>query len=476
MAQEAVLEEVLAFIEVVVNDMIREHGTPSTSVPRVMQWLDSTTLPGQFAGPHQDIPTNRAGVRNPPSATRPSSAAAETASGAANAWSSNIALPTQAGAAGPHRQQLRGPPQQQQQVSVDATPAPLQYVPPQVTADPASGARSHALEPETQGQSTPIAHPRPQAVQQPMGFPTVAASMPPTYATAGPTPMVPAFPYSTGAQMPYQPALPPPMYAPQMPPVGSSFMPPMHQSAWPVPSQAPWSIPPQTPWPMGHLGIPYGQPQPPMPMLPPQHMHPPQRTLPPQPMYQPQAPRPMMPIQIPTFNDILDVADLLTATTAAGTFPMPQPRTLAPPQDYLAPGHRQAGSSSNDRRTRRPSRDLTGWAQERRPDTPPGAPSWSNFSAQQARERALQYGGGNRNAAPTDHQTLPYRPGSDSMYLRGGGGPSVQLQNLTQQGAPAFPTMTDRANMPFAELARDTRPAQWGVAKIGNVSEIRERK
>ena len=194
-------------------------------------------------------------------------------------------------------------------------------------------------------------------------------------------------------------------------------------------------------------------------------------------MYQPQAPLlPMMPNQIPTFHDILDAVDLLTATTAPGTIPMPQPSTPAPPRDYLAPGHRQAGNSSNGRRTRPADPTVTGWAQDHRPETPPGAPSWSNFSAQQGRERALQYGGGSRNAAPTDHQTLPYRPGSDSMYLRGGGGPSVQLQNLTQQGAPAFPAMTDRANMPFAELARDTRPAQWGVAKIGNVSETRERK
>ena len=65
---------------------------------------------------------------------------------------------------------------------------------------------------------------------------------------------------------------------------------------------------------------------------------------------------------------------------------------------------------------------------------------------------------------------LPYRPGSDAMYPLPTAGSSVRLQHLTRDGQPTGEQAMRPENIPFAEVARNTTPAEWGVARIGNVS------
>ena len=69
--------------------------------------------------------------------------------------------------------------------------------------------------------------------------------------------------------------------------------------------------------------------------------------------------------------------------------------------------------------------------------------------------------------------TLPYRPGSDDMFPQAAAeGASVKLQELTRNGHPSLAMATSKEIAPFAETARNTKPAGWGVVKIGNVSEV----
>lgn len=67
---------------------------------------------------------------------------------------------------------------------------------------------------------------------------------------------------------------------------------------------------------------------------------------------------------------------------------------------------------------------------------------------------------------------LPYRPGSDDMYPahNQNAGSSVRKQELERSG-PSYEYASKPENCPFFEAARQARPAQWGVLKIGNVSE-----
>ena len=68
---------------------------------------------------------------------------------------------------------------------------------------------------------------------------------------------------------------------------------------------------------------------------------------------------------------------------------------------------------------------------------------------------------------------LPYRPGSDAMYPFTVGGSSIGLQDLTRHGTPSFSVLTNKAVIPFVESAKEMKPAEWGVVKIGNVSYTR---
>ena len=137
-------------------------------------------------------------------------------------------------------------------------------------------------------------------------------------------------------------------------------------------------------------------------------------------------------------------------------------------QALVAPERRQTSGSIYRSRVR--TFNVAEWAQDNRPPTPPGAPSWSAI-ARRATEGNNRVGERVNSAAPTpDLAVMPYRAGSDTMYPINSGGTSPQLQDLTRQGDPSFKTITDPDNIPFEETARDTKPAQWGVMKIGNVS------
>ena len=73
--------------------------------------------------------------------------------------------------------------------------------------------------------------------------------------------------------------------------------------------------------------------------------------------------------------------------------------------------------------------------------------------------------------------TLPYRPGSDDMFPQTAvEGASVRLQELTRNGQPSLAMALSREIAPFAETARNTKPAGWGVVKIGNVSKGSRRR
>ena len=67
--------------------------------------------------------------------------------------------------------------------------------------------------------------------------------------------------------------------------------------------------------------------------------------------------------------------------------------------------------------------------------------------------------------------SLPYRAGSDAMFPHSLGGASVRFQNLTRDIPPSLDTISAEENVPFALTARSTKPAEWGVLKIGNVSK-----
>ena len=67
---------------------------------------------------------------------------------------------------------------------------------------------------------------------------------------------------------------------------------------------------------------------------------------------------------------------------------------------------------------------------------------------------------------------LPYRPGSDAMYPQPTvNGMSVRLQQMQRAGEPDFPTLMSQQFLPFAENTRQTRPDEWGVMKMTNVSK-----
>ncbi|KAL8729117.1 MAG: hypothetical protein Q9166_004948 [cf. Caloplaca sp. 2 TL-2023] len=64
---------------------------------------------------------------------------------------------------------------------------------------------------------------------------------------------------------------------------------------------------------------------------------------------------------------------------------------------------------------------------------------------------------------------LPYRAGSDDMYPHGQQGGSVQYQELTRNGGPTYEAATRAEVLPFIENARNSKPAEWGVLRIGNI-------
>ncbi|KAL8859868.1 MAG: hypothetical protein Q9178_003701 [Gyalolechia marmorata] len=73
-----------------------------------------------------------------------------------------------------------------------------------------------------------------------------------------------------------------------------------------------------------------------------------------------------------------------------------------------------------------------------------------------------------RNVVP-EVALLPYRPGSDDMFPYGQQGGSVQFQELTRNGGPTYDSAIRPEILPFAENARRSKPAEWGVLRIGNI-------
>lgn len=70
-----------------------------------------------------------------------------------------------------------------------------------------------------------------------------------------------------------------------------------------------------------------------------------------------------------------------------------------------------------------------------------------------------------------DLPILHYRDSSDDMCPQSTKGvPSVAYQNLVRNLNNNHETIRATEHMPFAETARDTKPVEWGVLKIGNVS------
>ena len=82
-----------------------------------------------------------------------------------------------------------------------------------------------------------------------------------------------------------------------------------------------------------------------------------------------------------------------------------------------------------------------------------------------------QYRFGPQSTVKPALPTLPYRAGSDAMFPHTFGGASVRFQNITREVPPSLETVSAEENIPFVETARSTKPAEWGVLKIGNVSE-----
>ena len=124
----------------------------------------------------------------------------------------------------------------------------------------------------------------------------------------------------------------------------------------------------------------------------------------------------------------------------------------------------------NDRYVRPPATNRiaplfaqSGAWQTNQPRQTPGVvqhPEWQNRFASPA------------SAVSCDNRKLAYLEGSDEMYPQPplGGGASVRFQSLTRNQPPGLDVVTDEKNVPFLETARASKPAQWGVMKIGNVS------
>lgn len=56
------------------------------------------------------------------------------------------------------------------------------------------------------------------------------------------------------------------------------------------------------------------------------------------------------------------------------------------------------------------------------------------------------------------------------MCPRPVGAASVRFQRLTQNHPPSLRDIVLEENLPFTENAKLSKPAEWGVMKIGNVS------
>lgn len=73
------------------------------------------------------------------------------------------------------------------------------------------------------------------------------------------------------------------------------------------------------------------------------------------------------------------------------------------------------------------------------------------------------------NVIPTVRPLL-YQVGSDITKPQGNGGSNVKLKDLTRHGKPSFAIATNEGIAPFVQNAKESKPTQWGVVKVSNVS------
>jgi len=433
--RQAVRDEVLAIIDLLVQNMTRDPSTEyHNPEARLLDWLDNTSLPGENRVVQEGSGNMQSQVVKG-AATRPTSAARNHAFRTLSAPSLHAS----------------------QQVQAPADTVAMSAQPVASVSSTLLAAGNKAPQAVHQGQAIPMMHPQPQSTNQPVFLPTMAAPSAPMYVTAGPGPAAHPFHLPGLASMPYQTHLPPHLYPSQVPQYNTGFLPHTHHVPWPMPGPGQWQ--------MGNAGYLYGNPQ--LPMIQQQ-----------QPFYQSRAPayqhmpRPQVMQNLNPFPNALGHSTTTTAMAMATSVPSaPGPTPVGVPRTALPAASRQARTSGWAKRA--PSFNVAAWAQEHRPPTPPQGDSATSSSAsvQPTTEWKNRFGNKARTAGPTpDLQTLPYLANPNVGQPSTSGGPSQQLQNLVNQGAPAAPAMTDPTNMPFVNNPSGSRPAQWGVIKIGNVS------
>ncbi|KAL8837859.1 MAG: hypothetical protein Q9170_002377 [Blastenia crenularia] len=125
---------------------------------------------------------------------------------------------------------------------------------------------------------------------------------------------------------------------------------------------------------------------------------------------------------------------------------------------------------------------MSSWAPQTLRVMQPAGPQWS-YSSNRAnistsRSGSPMLGGPQARAGRnvvSQIPPLPYRPGSDDMYPpKKGEGLSVRTQELIRHDGPSYALASKPENIPFVEAARQARPAEWGVLKIGNVSDTKK--
>lgn len=65
---------------------------------------------------------------------------------------------------------------------------------------------------------------------------------------------------------------------------------------------------------------------------------------------------------------------------------------------------------------------------------------------------------------------LPYQAGSDITKSHSVGASNVKLKDLTRHGRPSFAIAINEDITPFVQSAKESKPAEWGVVKVSNVS------
>ena len=150
------------------------------------------------------------------------------------------------------------------------------------------------------------------------------------------------------------------------------------------------------------------------------------------------------------------------------------------------------GLQAYTQRTTGPSSSTHGYSQ---PYIPPNkyarAPAPNRIASRLAQSNDLQFAPPKmpisnsavqtRYPTPVQNQrtnlaTLPYRAGSDNKFpIQIPSVASIRYQDLTRDEPPRFAVVGDDNYLPFIETTKLSRPAEWGVLKISNVSIVSKR-